>query len=289
MIQSMTAFARSEAKGEWGALAWELRTVNHRYLDLSIRLPEEFRSLEPAVRERLSARVSRGKLDAQLRFQAVQSSSVSALKINRELAQALVESAQAAAGLLDNSAPISPMEILRWPGVIAEQERDLEPLRALALEQLDQAIEQLVETRRREGDRLKGFLTDRHAAVVELAKTARRQRPEAVARIQERLRSRLAELPVEADPARLEQELVIIATKMDVDEELDRLDAHLAELRQVLERKEPIGRRLDFLMQELNREANTLSSKSAHSETTQTAVELKVLIEQMREQVQNIE
>jgi len=242
MIRSMTAFARAEDEGEWGVITWELRSVNHRYLEVTLRLPEDLRALEPRLRERAAARLGRGKLEA----------------------------------------------VLRWRQTLA-QGGDLEPVQEAAVRLFETALDELVVTREREGARIRELLAARLDAMAPLVAGVRDRLPEVRARIRERLSARLEELVAKPDADRLEQELVYIAQKMDVDEELDRLEAHIAEVRQVLERDEPVGRRLDFLMQELNREANTLASKSADAETTRAAVDLKVLIEQMREQVQNVE
>ncbi len=293
MIRSMTAFARSERTTSWGQISWELRSVNHRYLEPSLRLPDAFRPLETAVRERLAARLSRGKLDCTLRFQAG-GAALASIDLNRDVAKRLVAVASDLQDLLPTGRGLSVADLLRWPGVVSEPEPDLEPVMAEALICLDTALSDLVATREREGERIRELILQRCDAVTEQVGQVRTRRPEVLARLRERLLSRLAEFSdaaeaSRADSGRLEQELVFIAQRLDVDEELDRLDAHVAEIRLVLERSEPIGRRLDFLMQELNREANTLSSKSSDADTTRAGVELKVLIEQMREQVQNVE
>lgn len=288
MAQSMTAFARQESRGEWGMLSWELRSVNHRYLEVSVRLQEDLRSIEPAVRERVNDRLGRGKVECGLRFQPAVGVS-GTIGLNLALAQQLVNAAQDVAGLIEGAASINPVDVLRWPGVIQTGEMDLEPVVKAALAALDAALSDLVETRSREGNKLKAFVEQRCDAMEELVVRVRPMLPEVMARQQERLRARLAELKGEMDEGRLEQEMAILAQRMDVDEELDRLAAHIEEVRRVLSRSGPVGRRLDFLMQELNREANTLGSKSADTDMTRASVELKVLIEQMREQIQNIE
>ncbi len=287
MLHSMTAFARLERRGPWGQLTWELRSVNHRYLEITPRLPEGLRNLEPATRERAQSRLGRGKIEASLRFKAA-SSETSDLVLDRAQAQRVVRALQEIGGMLEKSVPPPAIEILRWPGVAEQPEPDMELLQSEALQGFDAALEQLVASRRREGEQISALLQQRCATIAELVAELRLLRPEILQRQRERLMGRLADLPT-ADPGRLEQELVIVAQRLDVEEELDRLDAHLVEIAGVLRRAEPVGRRLDFLMQELNREANTLSSKSPDSASTKLIVDLKVLIEQLREQVQNVE
>ena len=288
MIRSMTAFARTEAETAAGALAWELRSVNHRYLEVSLRLPEELRSLEPQVRERVGKALGRGKVDAGLRFRPAAEAGA-ALELDPELVERVGRACAAIGSQLGQIQPLNPLELLRWPGVLRETERDLTPLAEAAMALLDQALAELRATREREGAQIHDLLTSRCAAMEALVQEERTRLPAVRARLRDKLSARLAELQAQVDQDRLEQELVFLAQKMDVDEELDRLEGHIAEVRRVLERPEPVGRRLDFLMQEFNREANTLGSKSADADTTRTAVELKVLIEQMREQVQNVE
>lgn len=285
---SMTAFARSERLTEWGTLGWELRSVNHRYLEPFLRLPEAFRILEPKIRERLGARLNRGKLDCVLKFQP-SGHVLATISLNRPLAERLLAVAEELQPLLPEPSRPRIGDVLRWPGVVSEPEPDLEPVLDEVLAGLETALNDLIATRKREGARIRSLIEQRCAAMHREIEQVRNRRPLVLAQQREKLRNRLAELDVQADPARLEQELVLGAQKLDVDEELDRLDAHLSEITAVLERREPVGRRLDFLMQELNREANTLSSKSADADTTRSAVELKVLIEQMREQIQNVE
>ena len=288
MIRSMTAFARQETGGDWGELVCELRSVNHRYLELSLRLPEELRALESGLRERAGQMLRRGKVEIGLRYRP-RSGADGDLDLDLQLVGRLGTALQRVAQGLSDPAPVSPLELLRWPGVVREQQADMAPVQAAATELFDQALAELVETRTREGDRIRELLLARLAAMEPLVAGARERLPQVRDRIRDKLRDRLAELVEAPDTDRLEQELVYLAQKLDVDEELDRLGGHIAEVRRVLERDEPVGRRLDFLMQELNREANTLGSKSADSETTRVSVELKVLIEQMREQIQNVE
>ena len=288
MIRSMTAFARKETRQEWGELIWEIRSLNSRYLEVNTRLPEDLRVLESPVRERVQQALNRGKLECNLRFQRHGATSAE-IELNSELAQRLVKLSKEASEVLDENYPMRPMELLRWPGVVQEKEPDLAPINEIARKLLDDALEDLVQNREREGARLKEMIVQRCDSMEKIAIQTREYLPELRQHQRERLQKKLDGLDVEVDHIRLEQELVIQAQKLDIDEELDRLDAHIHEVRDVLERSEPVGRRLDFLMQELNREANTLGSKSAAMETTQASVELKVLIEQMREQIQNIE
>jgi len=288
----MTAFTRKEGDGEWGRLTLELRSVNHRYLETTLRLPEELRALEPRLRERIGARLGRGKVDCNMRYEGPQLQA-GELIVNKEFAQGLAHASREVDSMLYNPGPVSSMEVLKWPGVLHAPETDLETLAAAATASLDEALDDLVAARSREGERLKALIEQRCDAVAEVVSQVRQVLPEIQQRLRDRLLARLGEVQSEAgaepDNGRLEQEMVYLAQRMDVDEELDRLAAHLDEVRRVLDADEPVGRRLDFLMQELNREANTLGSKSADTRTTRASVDLKVLIEQMREQVQNIE
>ncbi|SDW56160.1 YicC/YloC family endoribonuclease [Thiocapsa roseopersicina] len=288
MIKSMTAFARELRTGDFGELTWELRAVNHRYLEPHLRLPEELRALETSVRTRLAARVQRGKLDCNLRYVPAVGLTGS-LRVNRAFVEQLLAAGQEVGSIIGRGVEPSPFELLRWPGVLQEQDRDLDEVTAAALDLLETAIDTLLATREREGERLERLLVDRCDRLQESVVRVRARMPEVMTSVRRRLADRLAELRAELDPARLEQEMALVAARLDVDEEMDRLEAHVAEVRDVLKRREPVGRRLDFLMQELNREANTLGSKSADVEVTREAVEMKVLIEQMREQVQNLE
>ncbi|NNG11906.1 MAG: YicC family protein [Halobacteria archaeon] len=288
MIRSMTAFARQEIDTDQGTLSWEIRSVNHRYLDIGLRLPEELRAVESALRERVNARLGRGKVDCACRYRPV-AAGAAPVVLNEDNLTRLLDACQAVNARLPEFAALNALELLRWPGVVLEQEVDTGPLQKSALALLDQALDELVASREREGEQIRGLLTRRCDSMSELVVRARQLLPEIRTAMREKLLARLAELDTPADSGRLEQELVFLLQKIDVDEELDRLGGHLEEVRRVLERREPVGRRLDFLMQELNREANTLGSKSAAAETTRISVELKVLIEQMREQVQNVE
>ena len=289
MIRSMTGFARRERQGPWGTLACEIRSVNHRYLELSLRLPEDLRGLEGDARQAVSAALRRGKVDVgvYLRGQPAQTGT---LEINRALVEQVARTAREVAALADSSlATVSPLDLLRWPGVIRETEKDLQPVQTAALELLHETVRELNESRAREGARLREMLLGRCQSLQQTVAQLRERLPEIAARIRERVGERVTQLGGTVDPARLEQELVLLAYKMDFGEELDRLGSHVTETLQILDAKEPAGRRLDFLMQEFNREANTLSSKSQDADTTRAAVDMKVLIEQMREQIQNIE
>lgn len=289
MPRSMTGFARREAKLPWGTLVWEIRSVNHRYLEPSFRLPEDFREIEPHLRDAMRKALQRGKVEASLSVQWEQEGE-SDLGINLSKIAQLTKAAQQINGLLGSiAAPVNALDILRWPGVIQKQELDREQMHKAALELFDLALEGLIEHRSREGAELQQLIINRLDSVSAQVVNVRARMPEILAAQREKLQTKLAALQVELEPERLEQEIVLLAQKADVDEELDRLDTHVIEVKRSLKQTDSLGRRLDFLMQELNREANTLSSKSIVSETTQAAVELKVLIEQMREQVQNIE
>lgn len=288
MISSMTAFARKEYRGDLGVISWELRSVNHRYLEVFLRLPEELRVLETAVRERISARLGRGKVDVGLKFKAGEVAEAG-LRVNQRMVEQLIAADQEVASVLHIDSYPKPMDILRWPGVLQEGEQDFTPVKQQALELLEAALDSLVESRQREGSRLAEIVLQRCHSMQEQVKKVRQLMPEVLQSVKARIQERLLEVMESLDESRLEQEMALLAQRLDVDEEMDRLEAHLEELEQVLERAEPVGRRLDFLMQELNREANTLSSKSNSVEVTRLAVEMKVLIEQMREQIQNIE
>lgn len=286
MIESMTAFARQERSLPWGRLSWEIRSVNHRYLDLGIRLPEECRDLEQQIRTRVAEPIGRGKVDLTLRLHV--DPAQQGLRINDDLARELARACQQVATHLDEDAPVNPLDLLRWPGIAELGVVDADTLSAEALGLLDGTLEELKASRRQEGTRLAQLVQERVNGIRGHLDAIRERLPQISEQLRDRLRERIAELGVEADPARLEQELALQAVKLDVSEELDRLAAHLDEVERVLQRGGPAGRRLDFLMQELNREANTLGSKSLDTDTRHAGVEIKVLIEQIREQVQNI-
>ncbi len=288
MIRSMTAFARVDGKSADAELTWELRSVNHRYLEAFVRLPEELRVLESLVRERVSGRLARGKVECVLRCSWTTEQRVS-IELDRDRLSAVLAACREVETRCSEATSPGVIELLRWPGVVREPEPDTGVVQAEALALLEQALDELVATREREGRQIQNHLLTRLDGIEQQVEKVKLRLPEVLERIRNKLDARLSELQAQVDRDRLEQELAYLAQKMDVDEELDRLASHVSEVRRVLGRSEPVGRRLDFLMQEFNREANTLASKSADSETTAAAVELKVLIEQMREQVQNVE
>jgi uncharacterized protein (TIGR00255 family) len=288
MIRSMTAFARQTRDSDGTLLTWEIKSVNHRFSEVSLRLPEDFRILEPKIREQVGKQVKRGKVDAILRYQAPELQA-SGVAVDQELIKLLTTAGQEVKTLLPDTAPINVMDILRWPGVLKSPEQDFEALGQTALDLLQTALAELIETREREGRQIKQHLLDCCAGIEEQVKRVQARLPEAMQAMRDRITERLAELTADLDDARVEQEMVILLNKADVAEEMQRLATHVQEVRRVLDEDKPVGRRLDFLMQELNREANTLGSKSVDADTTQASVEMKVLIEQMREQVQNIE
>jgi uncharacterized protein (TIGR00255 family) len=283
----MTGFARRERQFPWGVLAWELKTVNHRFLEIGCRLPEELRGAEVEFRQVISAAVRRGKVESSLHFRPAVTSS--ALEVDAELLASLTQRAQQVALQSGAAARIEVMDLLRWPGVVRDTSRDAAPMIAAAQALLGDAIGDLSRFRDSEGGRLREVLDQRCSGLLDLAARVAERLPEVRARTRAKLLERIAQLVTEIDHGRLEQELATLAQRQDVDEELDRLRGHVTEIRSTFDIPEPSGRRLDFLMQELNREANTLSSKSQDIETTRAGVDMKVLIEQMREQVQNIE
>ena len=292
MIRSMTGFARREHAGEFGTLIWELRTVNHRYLEVSLRLPEEFRALEPEFRQAIGTQVKRGKLDATLQFRPAPGTSTG-LELDAALLEELVlrvqEVTARARSRIGELARVTPVELLRWPGVLKEPARNHAPLLSAAQATLVDALGALAANRSSEGGRISEMISSRCAQIGLLVEQVITRLPEVRARSRAKLDEKLAALNIELNQDRLEQELALLLTRLDVDEELDRLRSHITEARKALGGDEPSGRRLDFLMQEFNREANTLSSKSQDVEVTRAALDIKVLIEQMREQVQNIE
>ena len=287
MIRSMTAFARHDMKGEWGNASWELRSVNQRYLETYIRLPEQFRSLEPVIRDRIRQRLTRGKVECQLRFEA-NPGAQGELTLNQTLAQQVINAANWVKSRTEEGT-IDPVDILRWPGVMSAGEQDLDAINQQLLAGLDQALNDFVEARETEGAALKQLIEQRLAAVSQEVAKVRSEMPAVLVWQRERLVSKLDDAAIQVDSQRLEQELIMLAQRIDVAEELDRLDAHIKETYNILKKKEAVGRRLDFMMQEFNRESNTLGSKSITATITTSAIELKVLIEQMREQIQNIE
>lgn len=289
MIHSMTAYASRSEAAPAGQLSWELKSVNQRYLDLSPRLPEEFRVLEPEIRARFKQRFSRGKIEINLRYQPDPAAEAATLELNEALARSLLARLERLQKLAGDTAEQDLIRLLAWPGMIIEQRPDFDAERARALDLLDRCIDDLAAARAQEGRAIADMLRPRLDGVLEQVAKVRKHLPAVREALKTRFEERLAGLGQDIEPGRMEQEIALQLTRLDVDEELDRLEAHVAEIRRVLEFEEPVGRRLDFLMQELNREANTLGSKSVAAETTGVAVELKVLIEQMREQIQNVE
>ncbi|MET0066609.1 MAG: YicC/YloC family endoribonuclease [Candidatus Thiodiazotropha sp.] len=288
MISSMTAFAREEYRGDLGNMSWEIRSVNHRYQEVYLRLPEELRALEPVIREQLNSRLSRGKLDVTLKFKPGEHAEAP-LRINQRLLEQVLEAERDLADRYDLETALGTRDLLRWPGLLEEQEQDYTPVKQQAMQLLETAIDSLIDNRLREGERLGEIILQRCRSLHTEVNRVRELMPDVLEGVRTRIRERLAEVLEELDETRVEQEMVLLVQRLDVDEEMDRLETHLDEVARVLEADEPIGRRLDFLMQELNREANTLTSKSNDVEITRSAVEMKVLIEQMREQIQNIE
>lgn len=287
MIHSMTAFARIEVKGDWGNAVWEIRSVNQRFLETYFRMPEQFRGLEPVLRERFRKSLNRGKVECNLRFNA-NPAAKSDLSINTKLAEQLIESAK----WITNTAgegKLNPLDIMRWPGVMEAQEADMDKISAELLAGFDQALKDFIAARASEGANMADLIYQRLNGISEQASLVKAHMPEIIKWQRERIIEKFNDAGIDPESTRLEQELVLLAQKMDVDEEIDRLYSHVKETTKILKKGGPQGRRLDFMMQEFNREANTLGSKSINSDITAAAVELKVLIEQMREQIQNIE
>jgi uncharacterized protein (TIGR00255 family) len=288
MISSMTAFARAQDNGDWGSAVWELRSVNHRYLEINMRLPEQMRELEPQIRELINQSLSRGKVDVNLKYTA-SAAMVGQLNLNKSMLSQLSSAIGQLESELGRGMQVDATRLLSWPGVLEEKSPDMTPAHQAVLGLLKRAIQSMAEMRDREGKAIVEMISTRLVAVEERAQILRKILPELAKAQREQLLAKLSDLAVDYDKERFEHELVYLAQKADVEEELDRLEAHVVEVRRSMGKEGSMGRRLDFLMQELNREANTLGSKAADSRVTMTAVELKVLIEQMREQVQNIE
>ncbi|MGB0558643.1 MAG: YicC/YloC family endoribonuclease [Pseudohongiellaceae bacterium] len=288
MVHSMTAFSRQQLEREWGSLTWEIRSVNHRYLEPSVRLPENFRNLENPIRKQLRDKLYRGKIECQLRIRTVEANQID-WHLNLDLISQLTKANSEINNNIGGDYKLSSLDILKWPGVISDQSIDEEIFNKEAMGLFEKALEDLMVVREREGASLRDAILKRIASIQSIIDSIQANMPSIIQKQKENLLNKLEEIKAEFEPIRLEQEITLLAQKADVDEELDRLNSHLQEAKRVLDSSGQIGRRLDFLMQELNREANTLSSKSIVVETTQSAVELKVLIEQMREQIQNIE
>ncbi|EGQ7956832.1 YicC family protein [Vibrio vulnificus] len=288
MIYSMTAYARKEIKADWGSAVWEIRSVNQRYLETYFRMPEQFRGLEPVLRERFRQRLARGKVECSLRFEA-NPAARSELTINETLASQVIGAAKQIMQLTGEDSRINPFQVMQWPGVMETPEQDMDAINQQLLAAFDQALNEFIEARGREGDNMKALIEQRLTAITAEVVKVRARMPEIIEWQRERLFSKFEEAKVELDASRVEQELIILAQKSDVAEELDRLDSHVKETTNILKKGGAVGRRLDFMMQEFNRESNTLASKSIATDIIASGVELKVLIEQMREQIQNIE
>ena len=288
MIYSMTAYARKEVKGDWGTAVWEIRSVNQRYLETYFRLPEQFRGLEPVLRERFRKRLARGKVECALRFEA-NPAAKGELSINEGLAQQVINAANQVMQMTGEESRLNPFQVMNWPGVMETSEQDMDAVNKDLLGAFDEAVSEFIEARGREGENMKALIVQRLDAITDEVVKVRARMPEILEWQRERLFSKFEEAKVELDSSRVEQELILLAQKSDVAEELDRLDSHVKEATNILKKGGACGRRLDFMMQEFNRESNTLASKSISTDITASGVELKVLIEQMREQIQNIE
>lgn len=287
MIFSMTGFARKEHKAPWGTAVWEIRSVNQRYLETLYRIPENFRALEPALRDRLRKKLQRGKVECALRINMSETNNAD-FTVNESLAKQLIEAAhwiqlQGATG------NINPSDILRWPGVMNTVEADMDNMQKELLELFDETLKEFIASRASEGENMKALIEQRLNAIEVEAQTVESHMPEILEWQKDRIRNKFNEAKIELDDTRVEQEMILIAQKSDIAEEIDRLRSHVSETNKIMKQGGAIGRRLDFMMQEFNREANTLGSKSINAQVTKSAVELKVLIEQMREQIQNIE
>jgi uncharacterized protein (TIGR00255 family) len=283
----MTAFARSEAEFSWGTLVWEIRSVNQRFLEPHFKLPDFMRQHEIAIRDKLRKRLARGKVECSLRFH--ESVGQQSVQVDQVRLQQITEALKQIQLTGSSEGAIDPLALLQFPGVMNSTSADPNEVGQAALSLFDEALAQLIEGRQREGIELAGLIEDRLQSIAAIVGEIRSKMPQIIENQKANLVERVLQLGVDLDAERLEQEVVLLAQRADVAEELDRLDTHITEVRRILKEKGPIGRKLDFLMQELNREANTLGSKSVVVATTQSAVELKVLIEQMREQIQNIE
>lgn len=284
----MTAYARKEIKSDWGNAVWEIRSVNQRYLETYFRLPEQFRGLEPILRERFRKRLARGKVECHLRFEA-NSKAQSDLNINEDLAKQVIQAAKQVMFLTGENSRLNPFQIMNWPGVMEAPEQDMDNIQKELLSAFEEAMDDFIDARGREGDNMKALIDQRLEAITAEAAKVRARMPEILQWQRDRLLNKFEEAKIELDSSRVEQELILLAQKSDVAEELDRLDSHVKEANNIMKKGGACGRKLDFMMQEFNREANTLASKSISTDVTASGVELKVLIEQMREQIQNIE
>ncbi len=287
MIYSMTAYARREVKGDWGTAVWEIRSVNQRYLETYFRMPEQFRGLEPVLRERFRKRLARGKVECNLRFES-NTSAKSELKINEELAKQVINAAKWVKET-SGEGNIGPFQVLQWPGVMEAPEQDFDSINKELLENFELTVDEFIDARAREGANMRALIEQRLVGITAEAEKVRLRMPEIIQWQRDRLTTKFEDAKIELDSSRVEQELILLAQKSDVAEELDRLDSHVKEGYNILKKGGACGRKLDFMMQEFNREANTLASKSISTDVTASGVELKVLIEQMREQIQNVE
>lgn len=287
MIYSMTAFAHLEIKKEWGNAVWEIRSVNQRFLETYFRLPEAFRHLEMGLRERLRNSLTRGKVECSLRVELAQASN-NEIALNNDYAEQVIASLKTLQSIAGEG-EINLVDVLRYPGVVDAQSQDLDQIAQDLLAGFEQILTDFIAMRRREGANLQAIIQQRLDSIAEIAQSVQNQMPEVLQWQKDRLQQRFEELNLQLDPQRLEQEMVLTAQRVDVAEELDRLQLHVKETSSILKKGGAVGRKLDFMMQELNRESNTLASKSINADITNSAVELKVLIEQMREQIQNLE
>ncbi len=288
MIYSMTAYARKEIKGDWGSAVWEIRSVNQRYLETYFRLPEQFRGLEPILRERFRKRLARGKVECHLRFEA-NPAAKGELSINQDLAKQVINAANQVMSLTGEESRLNPFQVMNWPGVMETPEQDMDAVNKALLDGFNEGLADFIEARGREGENMKDLIVTRLDAITEQVVKVRARMPEILVWQRERLMTKFEDAKVELEATRVEQELILLAQKSDVAEELDRLDSHVKEANNILKKGGACGRNLEFMMQEFNRESNTLASKSISTDITASGVELKVLIEQMREQIQNIE
>ena len=288
MLKSMTAFARQQFAAEWGNVTWEIKSVNQRFLEPNFRMPESFRHLEFELRNVLRQRLNRGKLDCTLRIE-MNPKHAGRMKLDQEMAQQLLTAHEELQVLAQDNQSADLVQLMRWPGLLQQEEADTDTMEKDVKQAFSQAVDQLIEVRQREGEALAEIIEQRLNGISTEVAKVEKQMPEVIKWQRERVTNRFEEAKVELDSERLEQEMVFLAQKLDVAEELDRLNTHVTECLRLLKDKGPVGRRLDFLMQEFNREANTLGSKSINADITNSSVEIKVLIEQMREQVQNIE
>lgn len=285
----MTAFASEKLVDEKVVMSWEIRTVNHRYLDVSTYFPEGFQAQENTFKALVREHLGRGKVDAKLVCERIGEAEAPVIQINEGVVKSLLSARRKLDSLSKKTTGLSAMEILSWSGVVEDVQTDYNVFYTMSNDLLEKALNSLVNARQSEGERINSMILNRCDDISDIVQSVRKRRSEVVAKLKEKILQKIQEIVSDVDNNRLEQELVYHAQRLDVDEELDRLDSHIVEVKSTLKKDEPVGRRLDFLMQELNREANTLGSKANDADTTKAAIDLKVLIEQMREQVMNIE